>query len=273
RDHRRFCLWSATADLNSEVVHGFMGFHREDPLMKKYLVTLTPEERQSLYDLTTAGKAAAQRLTHARILLKADQADSGPAWTDERIAEALDVGLSTIARVRQRFVEQGLPNALGRKPQDRPSPPPKLDGRAEALNSVVGGPLGDTRGQAASSHGALPAVNVNRTGGGLMGRRDRKGRSDTVGPSAGASPAARSSWLRPLRLTPVSPSGSRSGPGCGREPSPAPSPSTCRPGWDLASPRAASPPPPGRRRPPWPGGRRSPAPAPPPAAGGRPRPP
>jgi transposase len=100
--------------------------------MKKYLVTLTGEERRSLRELASAGKASALKLTRARILLKADQADAGPAWPDERIADALDVGLSTIARVRQRFVEQGLDAALGRKPQERPSRPHKLDGRAEA---------------------------------------------------------------------------------------------------------------------------------------------
>lgn len=100
--------------------------------MKKYLVTLTPDERQSLHDLTSAGKASALKLTHARILLKADQAEGGPAWPDARIAEALDVGLSTIARVRQRFVEQGPEAALARKKQDRPSRERKLDGRAEA---------------------------------------------------------------------------------------------------------------------------------------------
>jgi transposase len=100
--------------------------------MKKYLVTLTAEERHFLHELTAAGKASAQKLAHGRILVKADQAEGGPAWPDERIAEALDVGLSTIARVRQRFVEQGLDAALGRKPQDRPSRPRKLDGRAEA---------------------------------------------------------------------------------------------------------------------------------------------
>jgi transposase len=99
--------------------------------MKKYLVTLTGEERRWLHDLTTAGKAAAFRQTHARILLKADQADGGPAWPDERIAEALDVGLASVARVRQRFVEEGLEAALSRKPQSSPRPR-KLDGRAEA---------------------------------------------------------------------------------------------------------------------------------------------
>jgi len=100
--------------------------------MKKYLVTLTDEERQVLHELTSAGKAAAFKQTHARILLKADQAEGGPSWPDERIAEALDVGRATIARVRQRFVEQGLEVALGRKQREHPGRLRKLDGRAEA---------------------------------------------------------------------------------------------------------------------------------------------
>jgi transposase len=100
--------------------------------MKKYKVTLTTEERQQLSDLIAAGKAAAKKLTHARILLKADAADGGPAWPDNRIAEALDVSTDTIGRVRQRFVEQGLEAALVRKKQDCPSRQRKLDGRAEA---------------------------------------------------------------------------------------------------------------------------------------------
>lgn len=100
--------------------------------MKKYKVTLTTEERQDLHDLIATGKAAAKKLTHARILLKADAASGGPAWTDDRIAEALDVSAATVERVRQRLVEHGLEAALVRKPQDRPSRPRKLDGRAEA---------------------------------------------------------------------------------------------------------------------------------------------
>ena len=100
--------------------------------MKKYNVTLTAEERQHLHDLIAAGKAAAQKLAHARILLKADAADGGPAWPDDRIAEALEVSIATVERVRQRFVEQGLEAALVRKPQERPPRERKLDGRAEA---------------------------------------------------------------------------------------------------------------------------------------------
>ena len=100
--------------------------------MKKYKVTLTAEERQQLHELIAAGKAAAQKLTHARILLKADAAPGGPAWTDERIAEAVEVSIATVERVRQRFVELGPEAALARKMRDRPGRERKLDGRAEA---------------------------------------------------------------------------------------------------------------------------------------------
>ena len=99
---------------------------------KKYLVTLTPEERHWLTSLVSAGKRSALTITRARILLKADQADGGPAWDDAAIAEALDCSARTIERVRQRFVERGLEQALGRKPQGRPSRGRKFDGAAEA---------------------------------------------------------------------------------------------------------------------------------------------
>src|SRR5689334_1541013 len=100
--------------------------------MKKYKVTLTADEREQLAALIAAGRAAARKLAHARILLKADAADGGPAWADEATAEALEVSTDTVGRVRQRFVEQGLEAALGRKKQDRPSRERKPDGAAEA---------------------------------------------------------------------------------------------------------------------------------------------
>jgi transposase len=99
---------------------------------KKYLVTLTPEERDWLTGLVSAGKRSALTITRARILLKADQADEGPAWEDQDIAQALDCSVRTVERVRQRFVERGPDQALGRKPQDRPSRERKFDGAAEA---------------------------------------------------------------------------------------------------------------------------------------------
>ena len=100
--------------------------------MKRYKVTLEADERQQLHDLIAAGQAAARKLAHARILLKADAAEGGPAWPDHRIADALEVSTDTVERVRQRFVELGLDAALDRKPQQRPSRELTLDGRAEA---------------------------------------------------------------------------------------------------------------------------------------------
>jgi hypothetical protein len=107
--------------------------------MKKYIVTLTADERQGLSDLIAAGKAAAKKLAHARILLKADAADGGPAWPDGRIAEALEVSVATLERVRQRFVEPGLEAALVRKEPSRPRRERALDGRAEARLIALAG--------------------------------------------------------------------------------------------------------------------------------------
>jgi transposase len=100
--------------------------------MKKYKITLTAEERNSLQEMIAAGKGAAKKLLHARILLKTDASPGGPDWTDARIAEALEVHPSMVERLRQRFVEQGLDAALDRKKQDRPSRQRTLDGKAEA---------------------------------------------------------------------------------------------------------------------------------------------
>ncbi len=84
-------------------------------MAKKYRVTLTEDERTMLTTMINSGTAPARTVTHARILLKADQAEGGPAWTDEAIRDALDVRLSTIARVRERFVEENLAAALQRR--------------------------------------------------------------------------------------------------------------------------------------------------------------
>ena len=105
---------------------------RNHAMNLKYRVTLTADERQQLQDLIASGKAAAKKLAHARILLKADVAEGGPAWPDQKIAEAVEVSTDTVGRVRQRFVERGLELALVRKPQEKPSRPRTLDGRAEA---------------------------------------------------------------------------------------------------------------------------------------------
>lgn len=97
----------------------------------KYAVTLTEAERARLHSLVGRGTASAQMLTHARILLKANQGDGGPGWTDTAIAGALEVHPATVGRVRRAYVTAGLDAALRRKGPDRVYPR-KLDGVQEA---------------------------------------------------------------------------------------------------------------------------------------------
>ena len=99
---------------------------------KKYIVTLTDQERSSLEELTTKGKAAAYKVNHARILLLADtNREEGGGWKDLHISEALNISISTIERVRQRLVESGVEAALSRKAQKNRQLP-RLDGKQEA---------------------------------------------------------------------------------------------------------------------------------------------
>ena len=98
---------------------------------KKYRVTLAPAEREQLQELIASGVAPARTLTHARILLKADEAEGRPVWSNADIAEMLEVSEPTISRVRKRFAEAGWEAALHRKPAARQWER-KLDGAQEA---------------------------------------------------------------------------------------------------------------------------------------------
>ena len=100
-------------------------------MSEKYQVVLTESEREELDRRVSAGTAPARDLTHARILLKADSGPHGPAWKDEAIATAIDTSLSTIARVRKRFVTRGLAAAIRRRAPRREYRR-KLDGEQEA---------------------------------------------------------------------------------------------------------------------------------------------
>jgi transposase len=91
---------------------------------KKYLVTLEDKEREQLEQLLHSGTHATRKVTRARILLKAAE-----GWADHTIATALSVGRTTVERLRQRFVEEGL-GALEERP--RPGTVPKLDEKAQA---------------------------------------------------------------------------------------------------------------------------------------------
>src|SRR5215218_2468646 len=106
--------------------------------MKRYRVTLTSEERQELGRLLARGKADVRRLRHAQVLLKADEAEAGPGWADERIAEALEVGLATVQRLRRRFVEEGLAAALSPYRGGKCIYTTKLDGGAAGASDRAG---------------------------------------------------------------------------------------------------------------------------------------
>jgi hypothetical protein len=87
-------------------------------MKKKYIVTLTDVERRVLQEMLSRGRAAARKLMHARILLKADANPDGPNWDDGAIADGLEVGRATVERVRKAFVEEGFEASLDRrKPQ------------------------------------------------------------------------------------------------------------------------------------------------------------
>lgn len=98
---------------------------------KKYKVTLTDDERQELSTLVSKGKAAARKITRARILLLADESEAGASWSDDQIVEALDISRRTVERTREKCVESGLEAALNHKRTPRPHSK-RLDGDAEA---------------------------------------------------------------------------------------------------------------------------------------------
>lgn len=99
---------------------------------KKYKVTLTQKERESLTKLTSQGRVAARKLTHAQILLHADEYSGRNPLKDADIAQAVHSSPITVERVRKRFVLEGLDSALNPKVQNHRKPK-KLDGEAEAF--------------------------------------------------------------------------------------------------------------------------------------------
>ena len=101
------------------------------PRKRNNPVLLTAEDRDTLEDLIASGHAPARQLTHARILLKADEATDKPAWPDTKIADALEISRSTVARVRERFAWEGLEAALVHR-RPKATKPKKLDGEQEA---------------------------------------------------------------------------------------------------------------------------------------------
>jgi Homeodomain-like domain len=98
---------------------------------KRHVVVLSEAERTRLHTMIGRGIAPASALTHARILLKANQGEAGPSWTDAAIGPRWRSTRATVARVRMRYVAAGLEAAISRKPPARPYRR-RLDGQQEA---------------------------------------------------------------------------------------------------------------------------------------------
>ena len=100
-------------------------------MKKLHVVRLSEEERVQLHDLVHKGRVAAYRRRHAQVLLRVDQGEHGPGEADRVVADRLEIGRSTVERVRQRCVLEGLDAALGRRPRSRDRRR-ALDGEGEA---------------------------------------------------------------------------------------------------------------------------------------------
>lgn len=167
---------------------------------KSFRVHLTDDDRRTLQGLVTAGAAPARKLTHARILLKADEGPGGPAWTDARIAEALEISTPSVERVRKRCVTEGVEIALNHRPPVR-SRPRRLDGSQEAhLVALVCGepPRGRDRWTLRLLADRLVALEITESVSYQTIRRTLKKMSSSPGgPSVGASPSGAVATLSP----------------------------------------------------------------------------
>jgi hypothetical protein len=105
--------------------------------IKKCIATLTVEEREQLQTLTRSDQASDLKLARARVLLKADAAAGGPDWLDERITEAVEVGMAISPGSACGSSNFGVGAALERRKQARPSRERNLGGQAEAKLIVL----------------------------------------------------------------------------------------------------------------------------------------
>jgi hypothetical protein len=99
-------------------------------MLKKYIVRLTDEERETLQQVVDKFKGSSQKVRRAQVLLKADA--EGPGWTDAQIADAFGCRTKTVENIRERFVTEGFAITLNGQPRLQPPCPKLLDGAQEA---------------------------------------------------------------------------------------------------------------------------------------------
>ncbi len=98
---------------------------------KQFVVRLTEDERSTLRATLKRKRLAARKRARAQVLLKIDEGEHGPAWSDARAAEAFDVHVNTVGALRRRLVERGFDGVLEHKPQAHPPRKRKLDAAGE----------------------------------------------------------------------------------------------------------------------------------------------
>ena len=99
-------------------------------MQKKHIVQLTDDQGRTVQAVIKKLSGGSQKVRRAHILLKADA--DGPAWTDDRIAQAFDCRIETIEKIRKRFVETGFEQTLHGKQRATPPIPKSLDGKQQA---------------------------------------------------------------------------------------------------------------------------------------------
>jgi len=159
--------------------------------VKKYVVRLSEDERNQLNEIIRKGKSSAQRLTKARILLKADVSEAGEGWSDSRIMEALETSATTVYRTRQQLVEEGFEAVLSRKQRARPPVAPIFDGEKEAQLIALAcskPPKGRVRWTLRLLEDKVVELNiVDRASDSTIGRVLKKTRSSLISRNSGLS--------------------------------------------------------------------------------------
>jgi Homeodomain-like domain len=163
----------------------------KQPAVKRYIVKLSADERERLNALIQKGKGPARQALKARLLLKADTSEGGDAWSDSRIAEALDTSIDTIARTRQHLVEGGVDAALTRKHSPNSARKCIFDGAAEAKLIALAcspPPKGRKRWTLTLLESAVVELNiVDRVSDNTIGRTLKKTRLSLTSRSNGSS--------------------------------------------------------------------------------------
>ena len=167
--------------------------------VKKYVVKLSEDERNQLNEMIRKGKSSAQRLTKARILLKADVSEAGEGWSDSRIVEALETSATTVYRTRQQLVEEGFEAVLSRKQRARPAVPRIFDGEKEAQLIALAcskPPKGRARWTLRLLEDKVVELNiVDRASDSTIGRVLKKTRSNLISRNSGSSRRNRTAHL------------------------------------------------------------------------------